>query len=168
MAKIGLKYMVYNNGINKGVVGKAIKADITIQSNNVELYANDALCETDKSFQSGSITLGTDELADALHTDLLGHSVDGGGEITANGNDLAPYNSIGFYCVKKVNGVRKFRAIWLLKVQFAEPNDSNQTKNNSPAFSTPEIVGTIMLDDNGNWKNEKTFDLEADAIAYLN
>ena len=43
---------------------------------------------------------------------FLGH-VASDGELTAAGTDAIPYVSIGFYGVKMVAGVRKYRAIWL-------------------------------------------------------
>ena len=166
MAKIGLKYPVYKGQTNQGVIAKALQADISISVNDVKLYADDTIAESDKSFQSGTITLGIDDLSDTIQTAFLGHAVSDG-EITAKGTDDSPYVSVGFYCVKKVNGARKYRAIWLTKVQFAEPSDTNATKGETLAFATPVLEGTIMLDDNGNWKNEKTFNTEAEAIAYL-
>jgi phi13 family phage major tail protein len=166
MAKIGLRYPVYKGATSEGVIAKAIQADIAITINDVKLYADDVIAESDKSFQSGTITLGIDDLSDAVQTALLGHAVSDG-ELTASGTDDPPYVSIGFYGVKKVSGARKYRAIWLTKVQFAEPSDTNKTKGETLEFNTPVLEGTIMLDDSGNWKNEKTFDTEAQAIAYL-
>jgi phi13 family phage major tail protein len=166
LAKIGLKYPVYKTATAQGVIGKAIQADISISVNDVKLYADDGIAESDKSFQSGTITLGVDDLSDEIQTAFLGHAVDDG-EIIAKGADDNPYVSIGFYCVKMVKGVKKYRAIWLPKVQFAEPSDTNATKGETLAFATPVLEGTIMLDDNGDWKKEKTFATEAEAIAYL-
>lgn len=168
MAQIGLKYPVYKGKTKKGVIGKAIQADISITVNNVSLYADDAVAETDRSFQSGTITLGIDDLSDEIQAEFLGHETDESGEIIAKGTDAPPYVGIGFYGTKRVNGVNKYRAIWLPKVQFAEPNDTNTTKGETVTFNTPTLVGTIMLDDTGTWKNEQTFDTEAEAKSYLN
>ncbi len=166
MAKIGLRYPVYKTATSQGVIAKAIKADIAIKSNDVKLYADDALAETDKGFQSGTITLGVDNLSDIMQSDVLGHTASNG-EVTAGGADVAPYTGIGFFGVKRVSGVDKYRAVWLRKVQFAEPDDTNETKGDTIVFSTPVLVGEIMLDDTGNWKDEKTFDTAAEAIVYL-
>ena len=69
MAKIGLKYLVaaklnedgttYAKGF---VVAKAIKANITANSNDVKLYADDGVSESDKSFKDGNISLNVDDL----------------------------------------------------------------------------------------------------------
>lgn len=166
MAKVGLKYLVYKTATAQGVIGKAVQADIVITSNDAKLYADDALAETDKSFKSGKITLGIDDLPDTTQSDLLGHQIIDG-EITAGASDTAPYAGIGFYAVKRVGGASKYRAVFLRKVQFAEPADTNETKGDTVVFSTPVMEGEIMLDDDGKWKDEKTFNTEAEAIAYL-
>ena len=64
-----------------------------------------------------------------------------------------------------VSNVKKYRAIWLPKVQFGEPADTNATKGY--AFNTPVLEGTIAPDDSGDWKNEQTFTTEAEAKTYL-
>lgn len=167
MAKIGLKYIVYKTATAQGVVGKAIQADIAITANNVKLSADDGIAEVDNGYQSGTITLGIDDLSDAVQVDLLGHAISDG-ELTANGEDVSIDSGIGFYGKKVVAGVKKWRTIWLPKVQFAEPADTNATKGDATVFNTPTMTGEIMIDENGDWKKEKTFATEADAIAYLN
>lgn len=167
MAKIGLRYPVYKSAAKKGVIAKAIQADISISVNDVKLYADDAIAESDKSFQNGTITLGVDDLSDEVQAEFLGHIADEDGEITANKDDISPYVGVGFYAVKMVGGVRKYRAIWLPKVQFGEPADTNATKGDTVAFSTPTLEGTIFPDDSGDWKKEQTFDTEAGAKTYL-
>jgi len=168
MAKIGLRYPVYKSDTSQGVIGKAIQADISIEINEVQLYADDGTVESDKSFKSGTITLGIDDLSDTIQAEFLGHVVDGAtNEITASGSDVSPYVGIGFYGVKMVRGTKKYRAIWLPKVQFGEPEDTNATKGETLEFRTPTLKGTIILDNNGVWKYEQTFDTEAEAISYL-
>lgn len=166
MAKIDLKYPCYKAPTKSGVIGKAIQADVDITVNDVKLYADGGIAESDKSFQEGKITLGIDDLRDEIQEHLLGHVIIDG-EITAKGSDDSPYVGVGFYGTKKVGGVKRYRAIWFPKVQFAEPSDQNATKADTLVFGTPVMEGTIMLDDDGDWKKEKTFNTEAEAIAYV-
>ena len=166
MAKIGLKYPVYK-GVTSGVIAKAIEATIAIETSDVTLFADDSIAERDASFTKGTITLGLDDLSASIQNEFLGHAVSSD-EITANISDIAPYVGIGFYGKAVKNKVNYWRAIWFPKVQFKEPGDSNKTKGESTEFQTPSIEGTIIQDDNGMWKKEKTFSNEADAIAYLN
>jgi len=167
MAKIGLRYPVYGIDETGGVIGKAIQADIDIQSNNVKLYADDTVAESDTSFQGGTITLGVDDLTDEVQSVLLGHTVSEDGEMVANKDDSAANVGIGFYGVRSVGGVKKYRAIWLVKVKFAEPTDQNSTQGETITFNTPVIVGNIMTDSDGDWKSEQTFETETEAKTYL-
>lgn len=181
MALVGLKYIVaaplttegtgstentYGSGF---VVGKAMKADIQINAANAFLYGDDAVAESDTGFTGGTIGLGTTQMTDDIQKKLLGHKQAAeGGEITANIGDIAEYHGVGFYAPKLDNHVRKYRAMWFVKVAFADPNESLTTKQGSTSFTTPEMPGTIMEDAKGDWKKEQTFDTEAEAIAYLN
>ena len=166
MAKIGLKYPVYKTESGAGVISKAIQADISITVNDIKLYADDGIAEAINLSKTALLTLGIDELSDEVQALCLVMSL-----TAANLPLKAPmqaYVGIGFYGVKMVGGVRKYRAIWLPRVQFAEPADNNATKGETLAFATPSLEGTIITRrDGGVWKMEKTFDTESGAIAYL-
>lgn len=172
MAKIGLQYLVYkrlDDPTKKGVVAKAIQADYSVQTNEAKCYADDGVAESDKSFRDGTLTLGVDDLNDTIETDFLGHTKDEEtGEIVANGNDNNPYLGIGFISISKKNGDQKFVAKYLTKTQFGEPNDSNSTKGENTSFSTPTMTGTIMLDENGDWRKQNSFATLQAAKDYLN
>jgi len=167
MAKIGLKNLVYKSSTSAGKIAAAIQANIAITQSSVKLYADDSIRESDKAFQSGTVTLGVDDLSDEIQAELLGKTIKNG-EVVSNIGDEAPFVGVGFYGKKRVGGANKWRAIWLKKVQFGEPSDENQTREEVITFGTPTIVGDILLDDNGDWKEEQTFVTEAEAITYLN
>lgn len=182
--KIGLKYPVYaiatetTSAISYSsgaVLAKAISAKLNISTNDEKAYADDAICESDKSFASGTVTMGVDDLYDAAKVALLGY-IEGAiidvsastKELKASGSASNAYVGFGFYARTRRGGVDKWRAIWLKKVQFGEPSDEFETKGEKTTFKTPEIEGTIMVAVDGYWKEEGTFDTEAEAIAYLN
>ena len=80
MAHIGMKYPVaapwtegetYTKGF---VVGKAIKFTGTPNKNDVDLYADDGIAETDKSVKDMGVSLNVDDLALKVQADLLGHT----------------------------------------------------------------------------------------------
>lgn len=178
MKKVGLKYPVYALYTDStgspvytagAVIAKAISAGIAINKNNVKLYADDDIDEVDQSFIDGTITLGLNELPLDKQGVLLGHKInEATGEMTANESDIAPYVGHGYYGKVKRAGAYKWRAIWLRKVQFGEPNDDTQTKGETLTFQTPTIEGIIMKDIEGNWKDDNIFDTEAEAKAWLN
>lgn len=176
MKKVGLKYPVaaiYNDSTGTPVysdgfvIAKAMSANIQINRNNERLHADDDIDEIDQSFIDGTESLGINELTLEKQSILLGHALENG-ELKANQDDIAPYLGHGFYGRIRRDGADKWRAIWFHKMQFGEPNDETETKGEKVAFKTPTIESMIMKDINGDWKSEKVFDTEADAIAWLN
>ena len=175
MAKTGLKHIVaaklddsgaapaYTEGL---IVGKAISANISVEVNDVILYADDSVAESVKEFKSGKVTLNTDDLIYSVQGMLLGHTAT---ETTlrANSNDIAPYVGVGFYGQVIRGGATKYRAVWFFKCKFGEMSDESKTKGESIEFTTPTIEGTLMKLPNGDWKDETVVDTESAALLWL-
>lgn len=147
--------------------GKAVSCKVSITNNDATLYADDALAESDTSFNNGTVTMGIDEEDDKTMADLLGHEVDELGEMKRNANDTAPYVGLGRVITKMVNGKYKYKVEFLYKVKFSEPSQDDSTKGDKVDFSTGEIEGTVNALANGDWSTTKTFDTKAEAITYL-
>lgn len=185
MAKIGLKYPVYAGYSATGatvtysaggVIAKAIEAKISVETNDVKFYGDDDVCESDKSFKGGTITLSVDDLSNTIYKTLLAHTEGtptgtftdtAAKEIISKAGDNPGYYGVGFYGKKVVSGVAKYRAVWLKKVQFKEIDDENKTKGESVEFQGATLEGTIFEAADGEWKKEITFNNEADAVAWL-
>lgn len=177
MAKIGLNNFRYgilteaDDGTPSyaGAVkpAKAISCSVSISNNEAKLYADDALAESDTSFQSGTVTIGIDDEDQATMAALLGHTVDSNGEMIRNALDTAPYVGLGRVVVKMVGGVYKYKVEFLYKVKFGEPSQDDTTRGESVEFGTSEMEGQVAQLGNGNWSVSKTFDTQAEAITYL-
>ena len=190
MATIGLSkpyYAVYSNTgttvsyANGGVMGKATEANIeveTTEDNN--LYADNSIAETDRSFAGGTLTLSTDDLSQEVSKAILGIKEETISEITGVTDEDAselvyddaqetPYLGTGFIIKKKVGGVYKWRAVVLTKVMFGIPSDAATTQGETIEWQVPELSATILRDDSANhvWKREATFTSEAQAEAYI-
>lgn len=176
MAKIGLKNFRFGiltenlDGSATYGVGqkpaKAISCTVDITNNDVKLYADDALAESDTSFQSGSVTLGIDDEDDITMATLLGHEIVGG-VMVRNSSDVAPYVGLGRIVTKMVNGAYQYKVEFLNKVKFSEPSQSNTTKNESLEFGTSELQGQVACLANGDWSKTKTFNTMDEAQIYL-
>lgn len=176
MAKIGLKNFLFgilteqNDGsATYGVAvkpAKAISCNVSISNNDAKLYADDALAESDTTFQSGTVTLGIDDEDDIVLATLLGHTISGG-EMVRNAYDIAPYVGLGRILTKLVNGQYKYKVEFLNKVKFAEPSQENNTKGESVEFGTSELEGQVASLANGDWSISKTFDTMSAAQSYL-
>lgn len=177
MAKIGLKNFLFgilteasDGSPSYGVAqkpAKAITCKVDISNNDVKLYADDALAESDTSFQSGTVTLGIDDEDDVMLATLLGHEIESG-EMVRNANDAAPYVGLGRIVTKMVGGAYKYKVEFLHKVKFAEPSQDNTTKGESVEFGTSELAGQVAALANGEWSKTKTFSTMAEAQTYLN
>lgn len=185
MAVIGLKMPVFAKIGTQGggarptysdgaVVAKAVSADLTINVASAVLYADDAEDERDDSFIGGNLSFGINDITYDIEELMFGSTVaadgENKGEITDAADDMSVEGGFGYYRVKKVGGVKKFEGVWLLRTQFRKLDESTATKGESISFQTPTLSGNIMRVDgykNGAWRERKTFDTEADAIAYI-
>nr|DAT44243.1 MAG TPA: tail tube protein [Caudoviricetes sp.] len=190
MAVIGLSkpyYGIYSatgNAVsyaNGAVMGKATEANIeinTTEDNN--LYADNAIAETDRSFAGGTLNLRTDDLSQEVTKVILGLTetaitgIEGVTdtsvkELVYDDTQNTPYLGVGFIVKKKVGGEYKWRAVVLCKVMFSVPADAATTQGESIEWQVPELSSTIMRDDSAThmWKREATFTTEAQAEAYI-
>ena len=190
MAVIGVsqpKYAVYtNNGgtISYGTVkplGKATEVNIEItSSSDNNLYADNAIAETEHTFQDGTLTLNTDDLSQTASKDILGIiesplsaiagvTDEGVNELIYDNRQTTVYVGIGLVVKKIVGGETSWRAIVLPKCAFSIPADSAVTQGQTIEWQVPELTATIMRDDSEyqRWKSEATFTTEAQAVAYI-
>lgn len=190
MATIGLSkpfYAVYNN--SSGTVtytagasmGKATEANIDIEtSEDNNLYADNAIAETDRQFTGGTLTLSTDDLSQEVSKAILGLNEQTLGEISGvtdqsvkeliyDNTQVTPYLGIGFIIKKVVGGVTKWRGVMLAKIMFSIPSDAATTQGETIEWQVPTLTATIMRDDSATqvWKREATFTTEAQAEAYI-
>ena len=190
MAVIGLSkpyygiYSATSNAVsyaNGAVMGKATEANIeidTTEDNN--LYADNGIAETDRSFAGGTLTLSTDDLSQEVTKAILGLTetaitgIEGVTDTTVkelvyDDTQNTPYLGVGFIIKKKVGGAYKWRGVVLSKVMFSVPADAATTQGESIEWQVPELSATIMRDDSEThmWKREATFTTEAQAEAYI-
>lgn len=148
--------------------GKAVSAKVDVSNNDAKLYADDALAESDSSFQSGKVTLGVADDDMTVFAEILGHKVSQpGGEMTRNADDAAPYIGLGRVITKLVDNKRVYKGEFLYKVKFSEPSQEDKTKGDSVDFATPEIEGTASALANGDWSASQTFDTKDAAVAWV-
>ena len=169
MATIGLDRLYYSkitedaNGEETyavpAVLAKAITAELSVELVEAILYADDGAAEVVKDFNSGTLTLGMDDIGPTVAADLTGASTDDNGVLISASENVSAPVAVGFRA-QKANGT--YRYFWLYRVKFGLPETNLQTKADSITFSTPTIEGTVMrrnkLDGMGKhpWKAEVT------------
>lgn len=177
MAKIGLnnfRYAILTEAENGTPTygtpkkpAKAIECKVSIENNTAELYADDAIAESDYTFKKGTATLGIDEENDEVMADILGHTISEDGEMVRKDTDIAPYVGFGRILTKLVNAQYKYKVEFLCKVKFAEPSQEDATKGENVEFRTGSLEGTVMKLADGTWSKTKTFTTKAEAVTYL-
>ena len=157
----------YSNGF---AFGKAVSLDISPEYNEASLYGDNQQVENVKEFKQATITLGTTTIPKEAYNAMFGHAVSGENQntITYKTSDYSKYVGFGCYTDEIVDGTRKYTATWIHKVNFAQQQESYQTKGDSVEFKTPEITGVAMgLSATSEWREVKIFDTEEAAIEYL-
>lgn len=174
MAYIGLKKPIIGKrtGAKKysapSALGKAVSMSITPNYNEASLYGDDALAEYDKYFKDADVTLGTTTIPMEMHNTLFGHTVNAEEKtVSSNANDENNYVGVGIMSVEKVDGTTTYAAMFIYKVKFSEPSDEFTTRGDSIEYKTPSISGKASAEDDGAWKETKTFDTEKEALAWI-
>ena len=171
MAKKGLRYVAFgklqSNGTYSDGVHLSPAASLSGNANvaDVKDYGDDRIVETDKSVTGGTLTVELNNDDDDLYTYLLGHTKDQTSEeIDHSVDDVAPFVGVG--CIGQSGSA------WVSKlykkVQFAEPNDENNTKEENVSFNHITLEGDILIPEDGSWKTRKTFTTLAAAKTWLN
>ena len=135
MATIGLDKLFYSK-ITEGENGdetyatpvalaKAMTAELSVELADATLYADDGAAEVVKEFQSGTLTLGVDDIGKSVAEDLTGAVIDENGVLISASEDGGAPVAIGFRA-KKANG--KYRYFWLYRVIFGIPATNLTTK----------------------------------------
>lgn len=172
MARIGLKNFRYslldeNEKVKEPkTLGKAIDCKVSLELNSAELYGDDGLCESDYTFNKGTVTITVDD-DDTILAPLLGHDISEDGEIVRKDTDVAPYIAFGRILTKIVGGVYKYKVEYLSKVKFKDTMPDEATKGESIEFTTVSIEGSVMRKTDGEWSKSKTFTTYKDASDYL-
>ncbi len=179
MAAFGAKYLRYAK-ITKEEKGKLptydseivglgglVKADLTVNYANGEIYADDALAERVEEFVSGSIAVEVDELEDETAGIIYGAKVSEDGERADNSADNAPCGGLGYYKTLIKNKVKFWRAYFYPKVRATMGNYTAATKSSSLTLSTTPLTFTVYEPENGDWRYSKKFDSEKEAKAWI-
>lgn len=150
------------------ICGKAVSLSVTPNYNESKLYADNILDEYVREFKDGTVSMGVDRLPVKAQSVMFGHTVDESGkEVSYKSGDSGNYVGIGFYVDEMVDGVKQYTASIIYKARFAEGATDYTTKGDSIEFKTPVLEGAIAALDDGNWKKDKVFATESEAIVWI-
>lgn len=166
--------VTYSSG---AVLGKAVTMSISVDASDDNiLYADNGPAESAKTFNGGTVTLGTDDLSPAVMKTVLGVSEEtigttGSNKWYVNDDDQTyPYVGVGGIIKHRIGGEDKYQAVILDKVQFGDISADISTQGENIEWQTPEIEGTILRSDAEKhpWRRLSSLvDTEAAAEAFI-
>ena len=183
MARIGFKKAKYNKIVgdkyaplteNKvPVFEKVVDEKFAPEYNSAELYANDALAETDYSFKKGTLSVTVADDEDTFIAELFGNT-NNEGEVTLSIEDTAPEFGYGHIVPKMVSGVKKYKVEFFPRVKWTKVSTDNKSRGESVEFGTTALEGTVTPLDTalngmnvGVWEKHQTFATLQEAETYL-
>ena len=176
MAKKGFLYVVagklsedetsYTDGC---YMGPSSTFNINPTSNDVKDYGDNGVTETDTSVTGGTASLEINEFTNENYAYVLGHTYDKEKDaVVCKKEDIAPFIGLGAVGVSKRNNAHKYTAKFYRKLQFKEPNDENATQQDTVSFTHTTLEGNVFVPEDGQWKEQQTFDTLKEAKEYLN
>lgn len=150
----------------KVVIGKLVKADLTVNLSAGELFADDMLAESVNEFASGTIAMETDDMEDTAASVVYGSTVTEG-LLKDNKADAAPTGGLAYYKKLMRSGNVVYKGYYYPKVKAALGNDTAATKGSSITFGTTATTFTVYACDNGDWRHTEVLDTEAAARAWV-
>ena len=171
MATIGLDKLFYSK-ITEGENGdepyaapvalaKAMTAELSVELAEATLYADDGAAEVVKEFQSGTLTLGVDDIGKSVAEDLTGAVIDENGVLISASEDGGAPVAIGS---RAKEATSNSRVSWLNRLIFGTPPPTEPTRGESSGFSPPPSGGPVTrrnkVDGQGKhpWKAEVSED----------
>lgn len=147
-------------------IGRLVKADLTLTMASGKLYADDELAESAEEFISGSIAMETDDITDAVASEVYGAEVKDK-VVIYNTGDNPPPGGLGYYKKLMRRGNIVYKGYYYPRVKAALGNDTAQTKSDSITFGTSTTNFTVYACNNGDWRHTEEFAKEADALAWV-
>ena len=160
----------YSGGM---VLAKLVSTNINPTYKEGSLAADDdSQSEYEKQFSYATVDIETDTLPVEAGKVMFGYQVSAGAgedkdEVTFGGDDQAHYIGYGFFVTQKIHGKTSYVANWLKKVLFTLSEESYTTAGDNITFTGNKVSGRATVDKNKKWRTQKTFETQAEAIAYL-
>lgn len=119
-------------------LGPAMALGLAPTVNTANLRADDKVLFSDSAKGPMTVTLNTAYLPKEVEADILGKTVHENGGISDNANDSPPYVAIGGRAENAQGGYDYF---WIYRIKFAPGEENMETKQETPAYQTPNLSG---------------------------
>lgn len=118
------------------------------------LESDDGIEENEKMVVGYDVTINASQLTDPIRAALLGHTMDDGGGMLTNANDLGPMGALAWEELLSGGGTPKYKHVVLYKGRFQEfPETANTVVQSGKTYQTHNLVGQFFKRDfDGNLK----------------
>lgn len=140
-------------------LGPAMALNLSPTVNSANLRADDHVLFTDSAKGPITVTLNTAYLPKEVEADILGKKIAPNGGISDNVNDNPPYIAIGGRAENAQGGYDYF---WIYRVKFAPGEENMETKQETPAYQTPNLTGQALPRLHDGEEKFKAWDQDAD------
>ena len=147
-------------------IGRLVKADLTVNMANGELYCDDELGESLSEFSSGTLAVETDDMLDDVASVVYGCQVVDK-TVHYKYGDTPPEGGLGYVKGLMRRGVKSFKSVFYPRTKATLGNDSAQTRGNSITFGTTSTTFTIFTCNSGDWRLTEDFANEQEAKAWV-
>lgn len=149
-------------------MGAAVRANISVNYAEGQLYGDDALQVDAKLFAGG--VLDAETLRDDMEIDVMvfGSKLNEDGVYVDSKDDASPAGGYAF--IQKLMNKSKqimYRAVFILRVTGNMVSDNSETKGSGIAFANKVINYAISPANSGEWRLRKEFPDKAAALAWL-
>ena len=131
--------------------------------------------EYEKEFVEADVTLGTDTVPVDVNEVLFGATASASASGTGAEVNVVTYkkddqaNEVGTAVIgdEVLHGVKKWVAVFLPRVKYADPGENFETKGSAITYKTPSITGKAYAEADGTWRKRAVFGSEAEAVGWI-
>lgn len=156
-----------STGYSEGIIcGSAIRVTIDPVYEDTSDYKDVNDTEVSKEFAYAKLTLDTSNLPYEAEQLMYGHGVTEDC-VTSRDSDQAGVIGFGILVTIMTYGIRRYAAIWLHCVEFAEDTQNHNTRSNNSNYDTHQASGIAVPEADGIWRTKKIFKTKNEAVSWL-
>lgn len=154
--KVGVKrftYAKYASGGNGSAVqytggvmtkDKTVRVEYNVEREDGSFHADDHVVDRDNSIVGVNATVELATLTKEMAADILGWEKIGSTNEYHETEDETPYIGMGWLFMVKEDGAKRYRGVWIHKIQMGQENDAATTKAERLEYQTENITGGGM------------------------
>lgn len=134
--------VVYENGVM--TTDKTVRVDYSVERDDGSFSADDHVIDRDNAVIGVTSTVELATLTKEMAAGILGWEKVGNTDEYHETEDESPYIGMGWAFLVKEDGVKKYRGVWIYKIQMGLESDGATTRGERIEYQTENITGSGM------------------------